>query len=556
MPWIDIDEYVEDLLGNTNNGLLDIGNTNRDDVESGTLSPCAISSVPNKSSEYLQKDDFINNIFICDEKGKEHSGPFEMWKEKFDVDKLLKEYNEKLDNYKESLTTSKKGAKGDNIGLSEDVKNTITAKIDEEIKQSKKNLESQFNNAKDEDYDYCENHIDLKKYDHEDLKDKNNNDIIPYTEFNRYCINVVDGSYAHLVNLPTIGKLHPIESMAMCNALWNLSDKSSANDIVEHMGDAFNNIVLVDFFSRSGAKFKEIKPKDGVPDIPDTHTIVLWKYKQEKNNVNKIAIIDPNNKLFSDFIAENYPYWIIKNKHFKLIKMCEFNIKSPLIDRFYSNNAVRPPNPLVEIRLPRDCIDIAVKIAFEIYELQLFYQCIKHGNYDLAYKLDPYNAEINYNKAFNQLFQLTTEDYNENPVELNQDTFKQVIKHLMKALKNTLTKPQENPKEIVELFKNVLHTNKGIFSNNKVEQRIHDLYTKLSNYEHNNNGFKENNNEFNQIQNYSFEDKILFKLFKNLSNGVSDNKASILRSHRYAYSSSLENRSKFRDLYAELSQYI
>ena len=142
-----------------------------------------------------------------------------------------------------------------------------------------------------------------------------------------------------------IGTLHPYEQALFDNAFKYLSKTISAekylsdNNKVEYP----NNVVLVDIFDRSTGSINE--------GSDQTHTIVLWKRKD-----NEIFLIDPSNINYSKHLSNNFnviPLEPAKNIFYG----------SAGKETGYSDYLTNDPKP-------RDCVDIAVKIAFELNEQQ------------------------------------------------------------------------------------------------------------------------------------------------------------------------------------------
>ena len=142
------------------------------------------------------------------------------------------------------------------------------------------------------------------------------------------------------------GLLHPYERELFRLAIGYLSEAPSAEAYIQDItpGKPYaNNAVLVDIFDRS----------TGFVNAGDnqTHTVVLWKKTDDVT-----MLIDPSNVKFSEDIANIY----------------SFTIANVLGGTIYSTNGKRTEYVSYEeeIAKPRDCIDIAVKIAFEINEQQ------------------------------------------------------------------------------------------------------------------------------------------------------------------------------------------
>lgn len=149
------------------------------------------------------------------------------------------------------------------------------------------------------------------------------------------------------------GLLHPYEIALFEKAIDYLNQTKSAEAYIQDITpdkSYVNNAVLVDIFDRS----------TGFVDAGDnqTHTVVLWK----KTN-DQIMLIDPSNINFSNHLCDP-------------LTTCFFGVtilpSQPNGQVIYGTQG-KPtgyseydyPNPL-----PRDCVDIAVKVAFEINEQQ------------------------------------------------------------------------------------------------------------------------------------------------------------------------------------------
>lgn len=153
------------------------------------------------------------------------------------------------------------------------------------------------------------------------------------------------------------GILHPCEKALFIKAFEYLNQiESTENYIQTSIQDRTEyprNVVLVDIFDRSTNVINK--------GHNQTHTISLWKNKD-----NEIVLIDPSMKSYSDHLLPDLN-----------MLGSGFEIKVFAVDQIYgvsiypNNNRItgysdyQDPNPK-----PRDCIDIAVKIAFELNEQQ------------------------------------------------------------------------------------------------------------------------------------------------------------------------------------------
>jgi hypothetical protein len=108
-----------------------------------------------------------------------------------------------------------------------------------------------------------------------------------------------------------------------------------------------HNMVLIDIFPRKDVGGTFFISLDSKVSGPETHTVVLWKTKEHE-----ITLIDPTNEKFSHFLVG------------QTINGCRIISGQDPESQIYSND---PRNPKKE---PRDCTDIAVKIAFELDECQ------------------------------------------------------------------------------------------------------------------------------------------------------------------------------------------
>ena len=142
------------------------------------------------------------------------------------------------------------------------------------------------------------------------------------------------------------GLLHPyeIELFRLAIGYLNMTPSSEAYIQDTTPGKPYaNNAVLVDIFDRSTDFVNEGNNQ--------THTVVLWRKRD-----NETMLIDPSNVNFSKNIANIYDFTTAKIPG----------------NTIYSTNGKHTEYVSYEeeIAKPRDCVDIAVKIAFEINEQQ------------------------------------------------------------------------------------------------------------------------------------------------------------------------------------------
>jgi hypothetical protein len=152
--------------------------------------------------------------------------------------------------------------------------------------------------------------------------------------------------------IPT-SELHLVEKEVLGFALNELASESSTTSRTSGEGFA-QNVVVVDIFARDGVKLKI----DAKTNLPEIHAIVLWKESE-----NKIALIDPTRRQYSEHIAEFLK--TISGETLTVEKSSVTSIIYATRDKPTGQSEYPFTDPM-----PRDCIDIAVKIAFEINEQQ------------------------------------------------------------------------------------------------------------------------------------------------------------------------------------------
>ena len=146
--------------------------------------------------------------------------------------------------------------------------------------------------------------------------------------------------------------LHPIEYQLLIEAAKILG-KHCASEVFVNTATAdrpyANNVLLVDIFPRKQDSTDTVYISlDSKVGGPETHTVVLWRTKE-----NELTLIDPTNEKCSHFLVGKTinGYQIISGQYPE--------------SQIYSNDIRNLKKE------PRDCTDIAVKIAFELNERQL-----------------------------------------------------------------------------------------------------------------------------------------------------------------------------------------
>jgi len=155
--------------------------------------------------------------------------------------------------------------------------------------------------------------------------------------------------------------LHPIELLLFTEAVKILGKHSAAEAFLNtSLVDRpyANNVVLLDIFPRrldiTNTTYINLDAKVGGPE---THTVVLWRTKS-----NEITLIDPTIGSYSAFLVG------MSIEGYKIVAGQDSALK------LYSTNNKTPglqPNHNAHPMVPRDCNDIAVKVAFELNECQL-----------------------------------------------------------------------------------------------------------------------------------------------------------------------------------------
>lgn len=151
-----------------------------------------------------------------------------------------------------------------------------------------------------------------------------------------------------------IGKenLHPIERALFNKAIANLGRHKSA-DMYNADSDHEippENVVLVDTFARDSNGVIKIND-DG---LPETHIVALWQKSDRE-----IVLIDPNNVSYTKDLSVGIAALTRDTIACSCIQVTGGQIYNAL-----------PPGQQTQEQYKRDCIDVAVKIAFELNDLQ------------------------------------------------------------------------------------------------------------------------------------------------------------------------------------------
>ena len=134
--------------------------------------------------------------------------------------------------------------------------------------------------------------------------------------------------------------LHPLEVINLQSAIDYLSTKEE------------NKTVLIDIFARD-PQTGMIKWQEEAP-LPETHTVVLFK-----NSEKQLVVIDPSNSTFSKHLSTNTKMLISDN-----IEILASQKELRIYEQDKKIGTGSEPHKY------RDCIDIAVKIAFGLSKIE------------------------------------------------------------------------------------------------------------------------------------------------------------------------------------------
>lgn len=161
------------------------------------------------------------------------------------------------------------------------------------------------------------------------------------------------------------GILHPAEFITIFQAMESLSKRGYPGSDVYF--DYKYNVVVCDIFDRGSEKESKFqKEEDG---RIKTHSVVLWKITDKK-----VVIIDPNDQKFCKFIDKLRVKSDTELAVLYDILPKDADYTLPNDTKFYSSGEGSGAAHGTSLHHTRDCVDIAVKIAFFIDEAQKTYQ--------------------------------------------------------------------------------------------------------------------------------------------------------------------------------------
>jgi hypothetical protein len=150
-------------------------------------------------------------------------------------------------------------------------------------------------------------------------------------------------------------RLHFVEEEVLARAIEKLNNISLPSEFAE--GEFAHNTVVVDILVRENGSLKMMAGKA----IHETHAVVLWKPIKDR-----IFLIDPSKREYSEHIAK-----ILNSKSGEKAGVSVPKIKEAIIYATQGKDPGPPSKDSDADPMPRDCIDIAVKLAFEINEQEV-----------------------------------------------------------------------------------------------------------------------------------------------------------------------------------------
>lgn len=161
-------------------------------------------------------------------------------------------------------------------------------------------------------------------------------------------------------------ELHSIEKQLIGFAHKWLKEQTAVDFLSPPISgcDYLNNVIIIDIFARDRSQLVCKTTENG---MLEAHTIAIWK----KSN-NQYLLIDPSNSQYSNFLVKSIKEIVAEDGY-------DIEASNPEEDWFYrytaSNEAEKPgySMPHDYPQRPRDCVDIAVKIGFELNFLQKNY---------------------------------------------------------------------------------------------------------------------------------------------------------------------------------------
>jgi hypothetical protein len=125
-------------------------------------------------------------------------------------------------------------------------------------------------------------------------------------------------------------------------------EKCLATQAINYLLESNNKTVLIDIFARDNGKVKILKD-----EIPEMHAVVLYKNPLDIDGKHEILVIDPSNFTYSSHLSN-------------LNTQLEHKLLSKIVTLHKTLQIYKPIKDCTGGNLDqyRDCIDIAVKLAF------------------------------------------------------------------------------------------------------------------------------------------------------------------------------------------------
>lgn len=237
--------------------------------------------------------------------------------------------------------------------------------------------------------------------------------------------------------------LHSLETTMIAKALSDLTTQKKT--------------VLIDIFARDD---KEQIRFDKKTNFPETHTVVLCK-----NGDSNIIVIDPSNSTFSKYLASEISNLLVSGK------LMDQTLKVPANEiKIYTPGKDVGPNP----NQYRDCIDIAVKIAFGLN---------KHtGIIDVSKITElPAIKEITNQKLINEAFVSSYEAARIR--QASDDGIRNIADKIMNKLdqqRQSLSKYENSEAMIQEISQKDIDSFKKLCEPNKYTEGLRGLVTTIN----------------------------------------------------------------------------
>lgn len=165
--------------------------------------------------------------------------------------------------------------------------------------------------------------------------------------------------------IPEAGAIRDLSGTSITKEKFHAVENRAFDAALKEISSSQYKTVLVDVFRREEVekgKGKFVITKDPKTNCPETHTVCLWKKSD-----NTVVVIDPSNSVLTDYLPKPLePLAKSYNVTIEIQRYVGYNDKSK-DDKFYAPSLIAPVGTKDDES--RDCVDIAVKIAFVINEV-------------------------------------------------------------------------------------------------------------------------------------------------------------------------------------------